>query len=169
MGRRWWTLCVVMAFALTMSLALHAAPQDVRTLEKQLDDEVAALSTSDCNLACRALASIRRAADRICALEPGPRCDAARAKVAEATRRVKETCPECVVSFVPESESAPPAAKGDEAESTVQVSQAAPKRGGCRACMTAPGPNRTDFVWLVFAGWVVFGLRRRPKKDRRRL
>jgi hypothetical protein len=48
-------------------------------LERSIDEQHDALSTADCAAACRALASILRAADKICALEPGPRCAAGRA------------------------------------------------------------------------------------------
>jgi hypothetical protein len=170
MGRSRLLLCVTVVVALTMSKAARA--DDVRTLEKQLADEVSSLSTSDCNLACRALASIRRAADRICALEPGPRCDAARAKVAEAVRRVQESCPSCAAVDIPLAEEASAREeKESRAETPTQLTAGQTvRRGGCRACMTAPAPNRTDFAWLAFAGWGAFCLRRRgPKKDRRPL
>jgi hypothetical protein len=55
---------------------------------------VAQLS-SGCAVACPALASMERAADRICALDPGPRCAAARAKVRDAAQRVEQACGPC--------------------------------------------------------------------------
>jgi hypothetical protein len=48
-----------------------------------------------CETACDALAAMRKAADRVCDIAPGERCDAARARVASAEKRVLEACPEC--------------------------------------------------------------------------
>jgi hypothetical protein len=124
--------------------------EDVATLEKSLAAEAAQLSTSDCTEACRALASIRRAADKICALEPGERCAAAHAKAEEATRRVRDACPDCAIASaptspkgapaepaasVPDRKGAPPPA---EPTSVVQAEGQA-TRGGCRGCATARG------------------------------
>ena len=85
-------LAAVVTFA---SADVLGAEESVDTLQKQLQDEVAALSTQDCVIACKALASIRRAADRICALESGPRCVDARAKAEDAQQRVQAACPDC--------------------------------------------------------------------------
>lgn len=51
-----------------------------------------------CEVACRALASMRRSAARLCDLAAGGeagRCDDARARVTRAEGRVKERCPAC--------------------------------------------------------------------------
>lgn len=48
-----------------------------------------------CESACDALESMKKAAARICALAPGERCEAARARVANAEQRVMEACPGC--------------------------------------------------------------------------
>jgi hypothetical protein len=164
MGRRWLTVFAVVVGALASTVA-HGA-DDVSTLEKQLADELSTLSTSDCNLACRALASIRRAAERICALEPGPRCDAARAKATDATRRVQEACPECAV----EQTAGPRAKKATKAEeittsaAPVAESARAEPKGGCRSCSTASGSNRLGFGWLALLASGAFALRRASKK-----
>src|SRR6185369_10174248 len=127
------------------------AAEDVSTLEKQLADEVARLSTSDCNLACRALESIRRAAERICTLEPGPRCEAARAKVAESTRRVHDACPACNAAEVPLArDQATPASAP---QPTAEVLTAAQPKGGCRSCTTASGPAHFDPGFWLLAAW----------------
>ncbi|MBX3199184.1 MAG: hypothetical protein KF850_38840 [Labilithrix sp.] len=129
---------------------------DVGALEEQLDAEHASLSSSslelatrDCIEACRALGSIRRAAERICALEPGPRCDSAREKAADATRRVRDACPDCAIAASPvEPPPSPERAVAMEAATTRQAE--AP--GGCRSC-TATGAGRTgvDAGALVLA------------------
>lgn len=50
-----------------------------------------------CEVACRALASMRRSADRLCELSSGDagRCDDARARVTRAEGRVRDRCPAC--------------------------------------------------------------------------
>lgn len=53
-----------------------------------------------CSIACRALASMRRSADRVCELAPSaspdaPRCDDAKERVTKAERRVRERCASC--------------------------------------------------------------------------
>jgi len=125
------SIAAPLAVASSAGAQTDAGRDDVGTLIQQLDTEQAALSTADCNAACRALGSIRRAAEKICALEPGPRCEAARSKAADATRRVREACPECVIpGAAPEPERAAQAA---EAPTGTAKSESAPP-GGCRSC-----------------------------------
>jgi len=52
-------------------------------------------SLGDCAAACRALASMERAADHLCALESGPECSHARERVEAARERVRSTCGGC--------------------------------------------------------------------------
>jgi hypothetical protein len=61
------------------------------------DTEASARVGSACDVACRALASMKRSAARICALagDSHERCVRARAKVAEAERRVSGAACEC--------------------------------------------------------------------------
>ncbi len=102
-------------------------------LTRQLAQDYAALSTSDCAVACRALGSMQRAADRICVLSPGPACDDARGKVDDARRRVREACPMCAAER-PRLESPAPLPAP-----VVQASAAPPAeraRGGCAGCAT---------------------------------
>lgn len=56
-----------------------------------------ALSSDPCSAACRALASMRRAANHLCGLtgDPEPRCDAARARLTRAEERTRASCPAC--------------------------------------------------------------------------
>jgi MYXO-CTERM domain-containing protein len=136
------------ALLTTLALAKVAAAQDagrgeVSALEVELARAASTLTTDTCAVACPALASMKRVADRICALSPGPHCDAARAKVREAQRRVEETCPDCVKRDHEE----PAQAKADESKErgdapppppppapTSPVAEAAPRRGGCASC-----------------------------------
>lgn len=136
---------------------------DVRALERQLADEHAALSTTDCHAACRALASIRRAAEKICALEPGPRCEGARAKADEATRRVREACPDCVVAAAPAPEPAPEAVKADH--EAVTRTAPAESRGGCRSCATTGG--ETDRSDLAIVAVAIAACLKRKKRAKR--
>ncbi len=154
-----------------LALADAGETEDVRTLEKQLDDEHAALSTSDCYVACRALTSIRRAVDKICALEPGPRCDSAREKAEDATKRVRAACPDCAIAATP-TMPAPDRAAAPAAEQ-VRALEASEPRGGCRSCATTGSPSSgVDAGALVLAALAaarVAGSRRATKNDRRRL
>lgn len=133
-----------------LALAADAGDaEDVKTLEKQLNDETLALSTSDCSEACRALRSIRRAADRICALEPGPRCDAARAKANDATRRVHDACPDCSLAAGPTPSPEPrreeAMTKGGAANAPTDAPPSAERgAGGCRSCHATTGATSKD-------------------------
>jgi hypothetical protein len=137
---------------------------ELTTLETNLAREHAALSTTDCSTACRALASIRRAADRICALDPDERCVAARAKADDATRRVREACPECAIAFAsPEPTPRPPMAGAPKAGAATKAGSAAAdadrvspatasappsesRRGGCAGCTTTGRGTTADDV-----------------------
>lgn len=72
-----------------------APPGDrvVEGVKKSEPDEQGFADT--CETACDALNAMRKAADRVCDLAPGERCDTARARVADAEKRVMEACPEC--------------------------------------------------------------------------
>lgn len=172
---------VVAASAFTLALAsagvaradvVDASKEDVTTLEQTLAAEHAALSTTDCTSACRALASIRRAADKICALDPTDRCAAARAKADDATRRVREACPDCAIASAPLP--APPrdepayAKKGADAPAPTTVEASAPpsesRRGGCAGCeATGAAPGDLAGAALVVAA-LVRVLRRRSNR-----
>ncbi len=66
------------------------APQPHR-----VETEASAADDDTCESACDALHAMQRAADRVCELAPGDRCEAARTRVADAEKRVMEACPEC--------------------------------------------------------------------------
>lgn len=144
---------------------------DVASLEKQLREEHAALQTQDCVLACRALASIRRAADRICALEPGPRCDDARAKADDARKRVSEACPDCALAAAPPTDderraAAKPAPAPAERVETAGT-ESAPRRGGCASCTTTGAAPGGDLAVVLLGAWAASRLARRRSSRRR--
>ena len=155
----------------TDALAQGTTKDDLTTLEKNLASESAALSTSDCATACRALASIRRAADRICALDPGERCAAGRAKADDATRRVREACPECAIATAPPAPAPEQRAMtkggGPVTADSVSVAAAAPpsesKRGGCAGCATTPTTPGDLTTGALAIAALAFTLRRRKR------
>ncbi|KYF83873.1 hypothetical protein BE17_29950, partial [Sorangium cellulosum] len=59
--------------------------------------EAEKVSAAPCETACRALASMSRAAQHLCGLagDADQRCDAARTRVKSATDRVEAQCPRC--------------------------------------------------------------------------
>ncbi|XXX82132.1 hypothetical protein WMF30_25565 [Sorangium sp. So ce134] len=59
--------------------------------------EAEPVSATPCETACRALASMSRAAQHLCGLagDADARCDAARTRVKSATDRVEARCPRC--------------------------------------------------------------------------
>lgn len=61
------------------------------------DAQATQVSASPCMTACRALASMTRAAEHLCGLagEGDDRCAGARARVKSATDRVESQCPSC--------------------------------------------------------------------------
>jgi hypothetical protein len=73
---------------------LSAAAAQLERAEEDL-----AASANDCAVACRALASMRRAAEQLCALsetsDDARRCDEAKRRVATAQDRVVRACGRC--------------------------------------------------------------------------
>jgi hypothetical protein len=95
---------------------------------------------------------MRRAAERICILEPGPRCDAARSKVHDAERRVAQACPECAPPQMMPPEPPPPSA----------LRASAPRSGGCAGC-AVPGEPRGDALGVIVGVGVLAALARRRR------
>lgn len=143
-------------------------------LQRQLQEQME-LVDRDCTTACRALQSMQRAADRICDLEPGPRCKDAKSKADEAAGKVHARCPDCVIAQspprkdidkedekreagskkgAPGSADAPPAASPQDAKSE------SVKSGGCRSCNES-GTSPSDFAPALLAVLAVLGLRKR--------
>lgn len=142
---------------------------ELSRLEKEIDDAAEELSTGGCAVACRALASMQRAADRLCALDPGPRCAAARAKVADATDRVRAACPECDVGASARPPAPAPATSPPEDEAKGPPPEA-PKGGGCAGCTVAAeddgGAGAIAGALLVGLA-IVAGRRRRGRRQAR--
>lgn len=168
-------LSAFFASAPALAQAPRERDRELETLEKNLTDATTTLSTSDCATACRALASIRRAADKICALDSGERCAAGRARADDATRRVREACPECAIASAPPAPPAP-SPEREERAMTKTGSDAAPtsvassppaeaKRGGCAGCVTAPTSDAdlTTAALAVVALASAIALRRRKR------
>lgn len=168
--------CVLAGAGVGEAHAQGRDAEELTTLEKNLASEHAALSTEDCATACRALASIRRAADRICALDPDERCVAARAKADDAARRVHEACPSCAVATVPVQPAPPmakPASKGgrpasepdrDEERVSTASANAPPaesRRGGCAGCATSGAPAGDVGALALALGALAVVMRRR--------
>ncbi len=136
---------------------------DADALVAEIDRDLAQAQSSDCDTACRALDSMRRATDRLCAMDPGDRCARARQKLADATGRVRSACPSCPEATgrtFPESEkteAAPPPASNAAAEETVQK-----KSGGCAGCAIGSASGRApSAAWLLALALL---LRRRRAK-----
>jgi MYXO-CTERM domain-containing protein len=182
-----WLVPLLVLFAPALAWAGPSNPQ-LSEAEANVNDAISATASSDCAMACRALQSAQRAADRVCALDPGAPCTSARQKVADATARVHAACPGCAAandvpstpplpgtttsvnpqapqSKPPEHEtrttSAPPSpadAKGEEVQS---------KKGGCAGCSTSnQGAGGAGLFALVLALSAL--VRRRKSKTRYR-
>ena len=115
-------------------------------------------STGDCATACKALESLARAAQHICDVAPD-QCEAAKARLKNASDRVHAACPTCEVR----------AGATDSAPSgqTVMVAQSAPSRG-CAGCAISSADGDAGLVALAI---LVAGIRwrRRRRHDLRRV
>jgi MYXO-CTERM domain-containing protein len=150
--------------------AAWAAPgleADAGALLEEVDRDYADTLASDCSTACRALDSMRRSVERLCAMDPGDRCLSARAKLAEATRHVRASCPLCEQTLDrPEPATAPPPPPPTTASNSAAYEEAAPeKRGGCASCATAT--TRGDAGWVPSLAAALFILLRHRRKKKR--
>jgi MYXO-CTERM domain-containing protein len=152
---------LVVAVALATPAVAHAAAPDagesIADLEAEIDRNAAvverarqsalAQAQADCDTACRAFDSMRRASDRLCALDPGDRCTAARGKVRDAADKLRAACPACAApqqqlaqpSSLPPP--APPPAGPAYGATRAEEAEATSKRGGCAGCATAPADH----------------------------
>jgi MYXO-CTERM domain-containing protein len=183
------TLAAGPAWAQTPKPQGSSLTELVDSMMGELDAKLDALDTNNCGAACEAIASMRRAAERICELEPGPRCDAARAKVEGARKKVLAACPSCAaasgkattVTGEPEPKPKPSPAKkqeqkdakpsldlDNEQERATRPAEpsrpppAAPSDGGCAPCAvgTSSEPGARA-AWLMLLGAVIAWRRRR--------
>jgi uncharacterized protein (TIGR03382 family) len=143
----------------------------VASLAAELDVDYAQAMAADCALACKALGSMRRATENLCALDRGDRCARARERLTTATAHMKSACPECAESLglgekeVPPRTEASPVAPGPPQEESATVASVS-KRGGCAGCATTgteTGPLAPVSVGLL----ALLGLRRRCVRARR--
>jgi uncharacterized protein (TIGR03382 family) len=135
---------------------------DPTALQAEVDAAYAQAMASDCTLACLALGSMRRATERLCAIDPGERCTSARQKLDAATAHVRAACPDCAEKLGRENELAQPAPPpASPAEATTEQ-ESVSKRGGCAGCSaTTRGADATGAVCLAALAWL--GLRRRRR------
>jgi MYXO-CTERM domain-containing protein len=160
-------LATLLTVASLAGVSFAAPPSTTGTSEKtdlltQLQKDYDSLSTSDCTTACKALASMERAASRLCEIDPGPTCDDARAKVEDARKRVRTACPMCAAT-PPKQELAPEPAEPPRAAEVASTPASAPP-GGCRSCATGGGDadGRGLALMVMLAASVVVGRRRKP-------
>jgi hypothetical protein len=69
---------------------IGAAREDLKTSEVKMD-----ASMSDCESACKALASLERAVNHICAVAEPEECSDARMRALKARKAVNSTCGGC--------------------------------------------------------------------------
>jgi MYXO-CTERM domain-containing protein len=143
------------------------AGSDIDALQAQLDRDYAQALASDCALACRALESMRRSADRLCQLDPGDRCSRAKQKVDSASARVRAACPTCAEELGAPSGGAgapapPEASPAPPAETVVQAEAVSSSRRGCGCTATRSPADAIEP--LALGGLVLVALRRRKRR-----
>src|SRR5262245_56796244 len=127
----------------------RAGSDEVTALEEQIARDDAMLSTESCAVACEALGSMLRSVDRLCTLDPGPRCIKAQAKVADAAGRVRASCPACKLA----GSEAP--LVGARTSESVPAPAPPPRGGGCAGCAVGdaerggPGAIALAFAWAL--------------------
>jgi hypothetical protein len=141
---------------------------ELAAAQADFESALASTSASDCATACRALESMRRAADRICALDPGTKCSDARARVEESAARVRAKCPDCGAATTPPSmqPAPPPPVSAGQARATEEESQAAPSRRGC-GCIVSNDtePSAIAAGIAIVAAWVGRLNRKRRRRE----
>ena len=153
-----------LALLLVSAPALAQAPASEATvLQGDVERYASETEGSDCAAACRALGSMRRAADRLCDIEPGDACARAQATLRRSTARVRAACPECVAAQsdrAPPGAAAPPMAPPEAEAYAVQR-----KGGGCAGCTVSTREEPRGLASLVLAvGAVAWANRRRRRR-----
>jgi MYXO-CTERM domain-containing protein len=169
--------CAVLLSLSPASAFAQVSDPGADALVVEIDHDYAVAQGGDCATACKALDSMRRAADRLCQLDPGDRCAKARQKVSDATARVTASCPSCAqptsnaaASGAGQSSAAPPAVPPAPAEAAgpsksaeaVEQESAPHKGGGCAGCTSAPGGDGVATA-LGVGALVLLGARRRRR------
>jgi uncharacterized protein (TIGR03382 family) len=161
--RRW-----LLVFALALLLIAPRAQADDDPWQQFVDDDTTLLrslpeadaavatGTTDCAQACKALESLSRAAKHICDIAP-EHCKEARARLSDATARVRAVCPSCAIT---EEQRAGGQASAIDVQETVQVSRTS---GGCGGCATAPQSDAGAPYALALA--LLAWIRRRSAKE----
>ena len=138
--------------------------RETDTLQLEIERDWGALQNADCATACRALDSMRRAAERLCALEPGDRCAKAQQRVKDAGDRVRATCPACAANGKEEEANAPPTPTQPGAAQAPENVEAAPRRGGCAGCAVGEHDAGAGAVAASLAALGLALLRRRQRR-----
>jgi hypothetical protein len=145
----------------------EALAREVNAAATRVGEE---LATRACDEACRALASMRRAADRLCALEPGDRCERARQQTEASAQRVQAACPECTVASGPSPKDQVVAAPAKPSSESSPVSHTGSERTtrGCASCTAGGRGNVNDAAasTVLTALVLAFVRGRRPRTKR---
>jgi MYXO-CTERM domain-containing protein len=159
---------VLAAALLLWSSAAVAQPAvvttgDAEAAQAEVDRDYAQALASDCATACRALDSMRRATERLCALDPGDRCASAKKKLDDATTHVRSACPACPAPLDEEKKPVPPPPPPEALASPPAVAmESVQRKGGCAGCATTSSPVEAVGP-IALAGLVLLGLRRRRR------
>ncbi|HEY3819471.1 MAG TPA: MYXO-CTERM sorting domain-containing protein [Polyangiaceae bacterium] len=158
-------LVVLLVLVLPTSALAQPAPtsnNDVDVVQAELDRDYVQALSSDCALACRALESMKRATERLCALDPGDRCASAKKKLDDATIHVRSACPACAEALEELKPTATPVPQEAPAGENVVEAESVPKKGGCAGCATTSTPADA-LVPLGLAGLLLLVSRRRRR------
>jgi MYXO-CTERM domain-containing protein len=136
---------------------------DADAAQAEVDRDYTQALASDCATACRALDSMRRATERLCALDPGDRCASARKKLDDATTHVRSACPACATQLDEEKKPVPRPPPPEALASPPAVEmESVQRKGGCAGCATTSSPGQAVGP-LALAGLLLLGLRRRRR------
>lgn len=160
-------LALALFFVSTPALAGDASTEAQQAWDEVQRSSSEALASQDCRVACRALESLNRATKRLCDIGP-EHCAEARAKLRDATQRVRTSCPECEVQTFDQPKAGttnvppePPANVARGGYDADRTSEAAPqKSGGCASCnASSADPGAVGLFALAF-----FLIRRKSKR-----
>ncbi len=170
--RRVAVVVAVVAVPARAAAADAGTGDEAEDLARSIASQAEALSTDDCAAACKALASMRRATDRLCSLDAGRRCADARARLDDASRKVRAACPTCEVAMPAPPEDKPsvvhaPAKGGAPPPAAPEAASAPPsesRRGGCAGCSGASGGTDAGTIVAVVTALVTLARRTRRRR-----